>query len=908
MITFLEEIVQAILEKHKDLSSLVLILPSKRAVGFLKNNLRLNNTKTQFSPKIISIEEFIEELSDLQIIDSTELLFKLYDAYLRTDSISVKENFENFSSWATTLLSDFNEIDRHLIEPKPFFTYLSDIQDLNHWYLQNEKTDLIKQYLNFWKNLLPLYQNFKDTLISEEIGYQGLVYREAAEGIEHYLSNYGQNEHIFIGFNALNKAEQTIFQELLETGNTDIYWDADMHFYDDKNHNASLFIRNYVKNWKYYQVNKLKYISDHFKQKKKLNVIEAQKNIGQVKFLGDIISNYSQEQINNTAIVLADENLLLPVLHSLPLNVEQLNITMGLPLKTFPIAQFFINLLDLQQQQSQSLYYKNIESILNHPLASLFLASSKRIIGQITQNNITHLSIDQLCDLAEESEKNTLQLLFKSWENKSEIAIKNCLKIIAKVQLSLKENTIDYIVLFHLHQLFEKINTLNERYVYLKTIKTTYKLLTELVAITPLDFKGDAYNGLQIMGVLETRVLDFENIILLSVNEGVLPSGKSNASFITYDLKQQFGLPVHTEKDAIYAYHFYHLMQRAKEVTFMYSNFSEGLSSGEKSRFLLQLEIENLPNHSIEKTVVAPTISILQQDLKTVTKTPAIMDRLRDIALKGFSPSALTSYIRNPLDFYYQKVLKVTNAQEIEETIAYKTLGTVVHDSLEQLYKPLEGSLLRSEDLNLMKPKIDGLVREEFRKTFKGGNFSKGKNLIIFEVAKRYLSNFIDYELDLLKNGNQIRILKIEQSLKVELSIPELNFPINIGGKVDRVDEFNGQIRIIDYKTGFVKQGDLEIINWGDLTTDEKFSKTFQVLAYALMINNEMPIIQAEAGILSFKNFNSGFLKFATKPNPRGPKNHIINQETLELFVVELKKIILEICNSNHAFIEKENQ
>jgi ATP-dependent exoDNAse (exonuclease V) beta subunit len=267
----------------------------------------------------------------------------------------------------------------------------------------------------------------------------------------------------------------------------------------------------------------------------------------------------------------------------------------------------------------------------------------------------------------------------------------------------------------------------------------------------------------------------------------------------------------------------------------------------------------------------------------------------------------LTSYIRNPLDFYFQKILKINAFEEVEETIAANTLGTIVHDTLESFYKPFEGVFLTSELLLKLKEHIHEEVTKQFRKTFKSGSFNTGKNLIIFEVAKRYISNFIDYELSEINAGNQIKILQIERTLAVEIPISEIDFPVRIGGKVDRVDEYNGQIRIIDYKTGKVEQSHLEIVNWSDITQDYKYSKVVQVLAYALMINKDMPISKFEAGIISFKNLNRGFLKFSTKEKPGGrTKNQEVTQETLELFIVELKKLILEITDPNIPFIEKE--
>ena len=907
MVTFLEETLNSINKKHVDVSSLTIILPSKRAGGFLLNYLKRNSLHTNFAPTIISIEEFIEELSGLKIINPTELLFKSYEAYINTSSKQEKDEFDVYSAWANTLLNDFNEIDRYLIPPKPFFNYLSNIQDINHWYVKSEKTKLIENYLAFWDSLQDFYDNLFDSLSKENLGYQGMVYREAAENIEHYNTNNAGKKHIFIGFNALNNAEQTIIQELLETGNAEVYWDTDGHFYNDNKHSASYFIRKYASEWKFFKNQAPNFISNNFKSEKNFTIVEAQKNIGQAKYIGQYLSKLSKNELNKTAIILADENLLQPVLQSFPSNIDSLNITMGVSLKSFPTITFFELLLFLHINSGKEFYYKNILAILNHPLASKLLSNTKEIINSISKENITHVSYSRLLKLNQNKENEILQLLFGNWENKSTNALSSCLKIL--LQLKAIENTskLDRVVYFNLFSIFQNIKNLNNKFEYLKTVKTVQNLFAELISTTTLDFKGDAYNGLQIMGVLESRVLDFENLIISSVNEGTFPSGKSNASFITYDLKNQFGLPTYTEKDAIYTYHFYRLLHRAKNITLLYNNFSDGLNTGEKSRFISQLEIENISNHSIQKAIINPTISISESKLKKVDKTEDVINQLKKIANYGFSPSALTSYLRNPIDFYYQKILKINEFKEVEETVAANTLGTIVHDTLETSYRPFENSFLTIDILLKMQQEIEKEVTRQFKKTFKEGSFSKGKNLLIFEVAKRFVFNFTSYEIYELKKGNQIKILKIESKLITEIPIKELDFPVKIRGIVDRVDEYNGILRIIDYKTGLVKQTDLNIIDWEDLATDNKYSKIIQVLAYAKMIYNDRPFDKSEAGIISFKNLNKGFLKFTKKEKPKGGDiQTLVSKEILEEYSEQLKKLIIEIFNPEIPFTEKE--
>ncbi len=902
MITFLEETLAKIKEETSALSELVIILPSKRACGFLLNHLKSSADKTFFSPKISSIEEFIQEISNLKIIDPTELLFESYKVYLKVISNQEKDSFEVYSSWATPLLNDFNEIDRHLISTNSFFNYLSTIKNINHWGVQNEQTQLVKNYLKFWNSLPSFYDLLRTELIHKNQGYQGLIYREAAENIEYYKSNSSNKTHIFIGFNALNTSEQTIIQELLEVDQTRIYWDIDQFFYNDKIHNSSYFIRKYISTWSFFKSNPIAYISDNYSSHKNIDIIEAQKNISQVKYIGDLLSKLNISELNQTAVVLADENLLIPLLHSIPKNVEKVNITMGISLKQFPITDFFILLITLHNSATEQYHFKDVVTILNHPITSKIYPDSSSIIERITANNLTYLSIDKLLALSSDKERPPLRLLFSSWNNNSARGLSVCLEIIDFFK-NTNSLSIERAALYQVFNVFKKIEALNNKFEHFTSVKIFQQLFSEIINTTTIDYQGDAYNGLQIMGVLETRVLDFKNIIVASLNEGVLPSGKSNNSYITNDLKKEYHLPTYIEKDAIYTYHFFRLLHRAKNITLLYNNFSDGLSTGEKSRFISQIEFEENPRHKIRKSIISPAILNHKEELRSVEKTDDIIQKIKQIAKEGFSPSSLTSYIRNPIDFYLQRVLKINQNKTVEETVAANTLGTIVHDTLEVFYKPLEGKNLKLDVLEAMKIKIASEIEKQFKKTYRDGIYDKGKNLIIFEVAKQFILNFINYEINDIKKGNEIRILKIESKLAFDFPPNELDSVIRVKGKVDRMDEYNGTLRIIDYKTGVVEPRDLEISDWDTLTSDYKYSKALQVLAYALMANQTSNYENIEAGIISFKRLKKGFIKFTYKG---AHKQTNISQDVLDKYTLELRNLILEISNKVIPFNEKE--
>ncbi len=918
MTTFIFDVLKHLQNSQRDLSSLTFVLPSKRAGVFLKNQLAQVTEKTIFSPTIISIEEFVEELSQLKTVTNTELLFEFYNTYRTLTKEKERDTFESFSKWAQILLQDFNEIDRYLIPQESIFNYLSDIQDINHWSLEQDKTDFVKNYLSFWSKLHSYYKHFTTSLLNKKIGYQGLIYRKAAENLEKYISNNNNKQHIFLGFNALNSSEEQIIQQLLENQLAEIFWDIDTVFFNNKKHDAALFTRQHKNNWKFFEKNKFEWITTNYSKEKNISIHGIPKNIGQAKYIGTILNNLKKKHntLNNTAVILGDENLLIPVLNSIPSNISALNITMGFPLKSIPLASLFEQLFTIHKKPSNEFYHKDVIKLISHQfIRPLFQIEdvdyASKIIETISDNNLIYLTANRLKNISKETDK-LIDLLFKNWEASINSSLKNASLLILEIKkyldINKDTNLLSLEYLFRFNELFNELSRLNQDYDHIKDVYTLHSIYKELLSSETLDFQGEPLQGLQIMGMLESRVLDFETIIISSVNEGVLPSGKSNNSFIPFDVKIENKLPTYKEKDAVYTYHFYRLLQRAKNVFILYNTEADILTGGEKSRFITQLELEGIHNMSHE--IVAPQIPIIEHTLNTIKKDNDVINRLKDIAKKGFSPSSLTNYVRNPLDFYYQKILKIKEFGEVEETVAANTLGTVVHNTLEDFYKPLIGSFLSVDIIKKLKNNIQKTVTHHFKDIYKEGDITKGKNLIIFEIAKRYVSNFLDLEIEDLKKGNEIKIIAIEANNRVKIDIPEIDFPIYLTGMVDRVDQYNGITRIIDYKTGRVDQPQVEIVNWEDINTDyKKYSKPFQILTYAYMMqaskNMDFPI---EAGIISFKNLSKGFLKFSKKDKPGAyaKKSSLITNETIEAFHIELKKLIIEICDVNIDFEEKD--
>ena len=915
--TFLHQLAKVILEKHAEsLSDLVIVLPNKRAKVFLIDEFKNLISQNVFAPDIIAIEDFVQEIAGIRSIDSIELLFEFYELYLSITE-KEKEPFESFANWAKTVLQDFNEIDRYLLNPDKILKYLEDIKEIEHWWEKVEnKTELVEKHLAFWKKLPVYYHSFYQHLLAKSIGYQGLIYREAVNNLNHFSNSIGTKNYVFAGFNALNAAEEKIVQHLLVIDKAKIYWDIDQTLLKDTFHDAGLFIRRFQEEWPYYKTNPLEWISNDYSQPKNIQIIGTPKAIGQAKIVGKIIEQHQENQpennLQNVAVVLGEESLLLPVLYSLPATVEALNITMGFSSKNNP-AQILVAKLFKMHTAALSrnatnyvLYYKDVLDILTHPLIEPFV-NANALVKRINQNNYTFIVHKKIVEL-HPSPNELFSLLFQKWDSSSVTVLENLSQILLIIKSNLSfENEEEKITNAFVYSIFKVINKLISYFSSHKTIdsiETLYAIYKQIIDVAEVSFEGEPLNGLQVMGVLESRVLDFETVIITSVNEGKFPSGKSMNSFIPYDVKREYGLPTYKEKDAIYTFHFYHLLQRAKNIYLLYNSDSEGMDAGEKSRFITQLEVEKQDNHTLTHKIYNAEVPEIAHQPIVVPKSESVMLRLREIAEKGFSPSSLTNYIRNPIQFYFQRVLRISETDEVEENIAVNTLGTIIHGALEELYKPFIGRILTIDDIKSCLSKIEEGVLNQFKLVYKEGEIKKGRNLLAFEVAKRNVLNFLKTELEAIENeGDSIQIIALETTYERELTDARLPFPVLIKGNVDRIELRNGKIRIIDYKTGKVDKNNLIIKDWNGLTEDIKNDKIIQVLAYSFMYEEQAKGQEMEAGIISFKNLKTGFLPFQFKPEKN--VDQVITAEIMENYLEQIVILLQEILNDEIPFEEK---
>ena len=576
MTPFLQYIAQYIFEHHKnDTEHLCIVLPNKRGALYLKQHLARTFEKTIWLPIIISAEELVAELSGLQQADSIDLICDLYQVYANILKEKV-EPFDAFAKWGTLMLQDFNEADRYLVDTDSLYQNLKEIKEIENWSLSaDDLTPTQQDYIDFMFQMGTIYKEFSKLLLQKKQAYQGLMYRKSVEGYKDstYINQF--SKILICGFNALNKAETIIFSDLVKEKKANIIWDGDKYYVDNEEYEAGLFLRkNFTNSWldtKNYMGNDFKDIPKH------IDIVAVPKQMGQAQVVSHQLHEWIKQgkSLNKTAVVLADESLLFPILNQLPKEVQHVNITMEYPLRLSPIYDLMDNLISLHQSTqkagaSSSFYFADVFKILQNSLFKKYYKSFnpsihlQSIIQKIIDKNYVWLNTKVLAELFEDNYKH-IESLFNSWSNSSQgiVSMSQIINVFnasenEDLQLSSTEN--EYLHVFTKY--FNRLQSLIQTHHYLDSLLTLKSLYKQIIGAASVPFIGEPLQGLQIMGVLETRTLDFENIILLGVNEGVLPSGKSANSFIPNDLKRYHGMPLYGDKDAVYAYHFYRILQR----------------------------------------------------------------------------------------------------------------------------------------------------------------------------------------------------------------------------------------------------------------------------------------------------------------------------------------------------------
>jgi len=552
-------------------------------------------------------------------------------------------------------------------------------------------------------------------------------------------------------------------------------------------------------------------------------------------------------------------------------------------------------------------YYRDVLDVLTSPvIEGLFDVSD--VVSEIQKKNLTFFSFDRFEAWLNTGDTATKSLVFTAWKGKQPAAIlKDLIALVISVKNKLavdsKQNRLMKTFLFAAYNLLNRLLSYCEKYSFIHSIELLHVLYKQIMEMSEVSFEGDPLEGLQIMGVLESRVLDFDMVIVTSVNEGKFPAGKSQNSFIPYDVKRELGLPTYKEKDAIYSFHFYHLLLRANQAYLLYNSQAEGIDAGEKSRFLTQLELETQPRHQLTNVTYSAYLPDKAYEPIAIEKSEELMQKLKEIAtVRGFSPSALTAYLRNPLQFYVQQVLRIREVDEVEESIALNTLGTIIHNALENLYQPYIGEVLHANTIRKIQQNADAEVQAQFEEIYNSDKEKMGKNLLAFEVAKRNVYHFLNEEVRMLEQGDEVELLALETRLEYVLEDKRLPFPIKLFGFVDRIEKRNGRVRVIDYKSGKVESNQVKLSQWEGLTAHLKNDKIIQLLCYALMYGTEHKLDALEAGIYSFKNRREGFLFFGVREGRT--VDYQITPAVLDAFKEELIQLILVILDRETPFVE----
>ena len=906
MTAFLEKIANRLLEKFpKKMDQVAIVLPSKRAIVFFKHYLAKKITEPSFLPDFFSIEEFVENISGLKVIDNMTLQFKLYSSYLKYSPKKI-DDFEEFLKWSTILLNDFNEIDRNLVDANSIYTNLKDIKHLEGWNSADwsfSNTNLTKMqidYISFFENMLLWYKDFTSNLLADKFAYQGLANKKAVDMI-------GQTKFIwkkvwFVGLNALTKSEEEILNFLKKENIARVFWDADKFYFDNEVHEAGSFLRAQRSKWSEIEFDG---VGDYFsKPKENFNVISCPKNISQAKVTSQILSSLSPNDLNDssTAVILADENLLYPVLHNLPSNVKKLNVTMGSPLALSPLNSFIELILNMHVNSlkyNHEFYYKDVLSLIDQTYF-LRLATQKDVIlfkEYIIENNAIFLNRKD-AEIFFKDKK--VVDLFSCWKD-----VHSVIDVLFSLILNLRNNivklksSVESEVLTTYFKLLVTLQKLTNEYDIDLKIKTFKNVFQQLIANEMIPFQGEPLVGLQLMGILESRTLDFKNVIVLSVNEEKLPQGKKIQSFIPYDMKKFFKMSTYKDRDAVFAYHFYRLLQRANNISLLYNSETDDFGNGEKSRFITQLQSEY--NGRINELVYSGSSLSIGHKHHNEILNENLDDKIIKWAISGVSPTALNIYNNCSLYFYYHYLAKFRIEDRVEEYADESIMGTAIHNSLDEAY--IIGEINEKIILKIQSC-IDKILQNQFLNLLSDKIILEGKNYLSLQIAKKLTDNFLNYEKIFIKecqkNNLSLRLVEKEIDLSYNLLVDKINF--KIVGKIDRIDTLDNQLRIIDYKTGKVDSHEVVFSDLDDLFYNPNKSKALQLLIYTFLYirnypsNLKMKII---AGIYSFKNLQNGLLYVKQKKSSGKATPHFINEVFLNDFETKLKELIQRIKSSN---------
>jgi hypothetical protein len=940
--TFLEYVAEDLLKKYGiDLSRITLVFPNKRASLFLNEHLARMADGPLWSPVYTTISQLFRDRSERVVADNIKLVCDLYRIYVQCTGTT--ETLDHFYGWGMLMLSDFDDIDKNLADATDVFRNLSNIHELDDVsYLSEEQREVLKRFFNnfsddyntelknrflqLWQNFGNIYNSFNDHLQEEGLAYEGALYREV---VNNDLATYDADTYIFVGFNMLQKVEQKLFTLLAKAGKAKFYWDFDRYYMEGANNEAGYYIRQYLEAFPNELFNRDDEIYNNFRTEKVLRFISASTETIQGRFVGHWLQNEDFVRAGRkTAVVLCDENLLQTVVHSLPSEVENVNITTGFPLAQSPVFSFVNALINLQTigytKSAERYRLQYVRAVLRHPY-SLFLSDNCTEQLRALEEHHTYYPSRQEMAVDE-----GLTLIFANLEEGVADVQTYHAKLVDWILSMLKtvgkstQETDDHLMKEAIYRMYTLFNRLHELIVsgdLSVDLITLLRLITQLVQSTSIPFHGEPAIGLQVMGVLETRNIDFDNVLLLSCNEGNMPKGVNDASFIPYAIRKAHSLTTIDHKVAIYSYYFHRLLQRAQNITILYNNATEDGHTGEMSRFMLQMLVES--GHKIERLSLqaGQMPNVLQPH--AVEKTDSIMQQL--MKLDKLSPTAINRYLRCQLLFFYNTVAGLKESDEETDDIDNRTFGNIFHKGSQLIYEQLmDANFTVSEnaikdflaDKSALLRIVDRTFNEELFKVANANQHPQynGLQLINRGVIISYLKKLLQMDLSL----TPFRILAMEKPVEQEVvfNVDGKAHTLTIGGYVDRLDEVeegNGKvIRVVDYKTGRKPQtavAAFEDIFSGDKVTKNHADYYLQTFLYAAIVRDSLKWNKQKLPVSPALLFIQQASAEENDPVLRVGKERINDIAVYHNdFWAHLKALLSEIFNKERAFMPTKDR
>ena len=922
----MKESLRRIMAEHPEgLGDVTLVFNNRRpamfAKQYMRDLMRDLSADSFFMPNTMVFDDLVEELGNVEILPNEFLLFELYHIH-HTINPADKRSLEQFIPMADMMLADFSEIDRYMVNVQDIYGNLHDIKEIGEWDVSGkELSQFQKDYLAFYKSIYRYYTELNKLLDAHGQAYYGMAYRKVAEHIDSILDKRGDDCLYFLGFNALSECEKTIISAFIRRGHATYLPDGDDYYVDNPSHEAGKFIRDHL------EISAVKSFDQHFNVPKTIHIVKAPDNVTQAKYAGTVLREISEKQntssnditIGETALVLADESLIPTVLNSLPKEVEKANITMGIPFTTTDMHSLALSILGLyadMRKEGRLFYHKNVTNLLTNPYLCALLGSPtgpEKVVRELTERKFIYASGENLSDLFDKlgCDLTPLAHLFEADPDTPFQVIDTVRKTAEQLQAAnvIANESKETAALESLMQIIDYIDSLKD---YVESVssgegspmgdvQTLRQIYLRIAQRRHISLKGSPESGLQILGVLETRNLDFRRVILLSANEGVIPSARSENTLIPNSLKKKFAMPTYYEKDAVYAYNFYHLLQRAEDIYLI----SENSGKNSESRFVQQVRAElakRYSNITITETTVSNSNKSFDDHMTCqIGKTDEIIERLKN---KSFSPSSLNIYRDCPFKFFYESLLKVDDDDEISDVIESNELGTAIHECLREIFSPYLNRAVDKDGLREAVEKVPAMVEEQFKLLQVNGKLHEGRNDLLRTVAITQIKSFLEKEIDFLEN-HTVEIVQLEEVMKepVSLQINGQRQEVYFWTTADRIDRVDGKLRVVDYKSGRVDDKHMEVATLDPDAWREAKDHWFQVLFYSWYYSKTRRVSEPiVSGLCPLQKLGGEFL-----PAKIGG-NETLTKETLDLFEKMLENIFSEMFDKQTPFLMKEDK